>query len=220
MDLTKNEEDYLKALFHLTAASDDDKAGTNQLADYLNVSPASVHGMLKKLKAKTLVSYKKYGKVELTGPGRLHAISLIRKHRLWETFLYEKMNFAWDEVHDVAEQLEHIRSAKLVAELDKFLGYPSHDPHGDVIPDAEGNYQVVPKKTLREVPVGTTCRIVAVRDTSVAFLKYVTRLGLELSSKMTVVDIQEFDDSLTIEFDGNHVSVSAKFAENVFVVLE
>lgn len=220
MELTKNEEDYLKALFHLTTASEDAKAGTNQLAEYLNVSPASVHGMLKKLKTKKLVSYKKYGKVELTKSGRTHAISLIRKHRLWETFLYEKMNFTWDEVHDVAEQLEHIRSEKLVAELDAFLGFPQHDPHGDVIPDAEGNYRVVAKKTLREVPVGSKCRIVAVRDTSVAFLKYVTRLGLELSSQISVRAVQEFDDSLTIAFDDNEVNVSAKFADNVFVMVE
>ena len=218
MELTKNEEDYLKALFHLVAGSEDDKAGTNRLAEYLGVSPASVHGMLKKLKAKELVSYEKYGRLELTSLGEEHAIDLIRKHRLWETFLYQKMNFGWDEVHDVAEQLEHIRSDKLVRELDAFLGFPKFDPHGDVIPDASGKYKTQRKTTLAQMSVGTNCRIVAVKDTSVAFLKYVTKLGLELSSELTVAEIQEFDGSRSIVTDGKTISVSGKFAENVFVV--
>ncbi len=215
---TKHEEDYLKALFHLSIESGESGAGTNRLAEYLDVSPASVNGMLKKLKSQGLVSQKKYGKPKLTSEGRTIAISLIRKHRLWETFLYEKLNFTWDEVHDVAEQLEHIRSDKLIEELDAFLGRPRFDPHGDAIPDADGNYESPQKQTLADIGIGKFCRIVAVKDGSVEFLKYVTKLGLELSSRIRIVAAREFDESMTIDIDGREVNVSRKFAENVFVV--
>ena len=121
MALSKNKEDYLKALFHLTSVDDEGKAGINQLANYLNLSAASVNNMLKKLKLADLVTYEKYGKVELTDGGAAHAIQLVRKHRLWETFLHEKLGFTWDEVHEVAEQLEHIKSDKLIDQLDLII---------------------------------------------------------------------------------------------------
>ena len=217
MKLTKNEEDYLKALFNLTFESDGDKAGTNQLAERLGFSPASVNGMLKKLKTKGLVSYKKYGKLELTKDGSTVALQLIRKHRLWETFLYKCMNFGWDEVHIVAEQLEHIEYDKLITELDRFLGYPSTDPHGAIIPDKNGEYKDNPKITLNELEEGDECRIIAVKDSSVEFLKYVTKIGLELSSKIKIVERREFDESSLIEFNDRQLSVSKKFCENIFV---
>lgn len=217
MKLTKNEEDYLKALFSLTKENHGDKAGTNQLAEHLGFSPASVNGMLKKLKAKGLVSYKKYGKLELTTEGADNAVHLIRKHRLWETFLYKCMNFTWDEVHVVAEQLEHIESDKLVTELDRFLGFPKTDPHGAIIPDTNGNYTEKAKITLYEVGANQECKIIAVKDSSVEFLKYVTQIGLELSTKIKVLEKREFDDSSLIEFADNQLSVSKKFCENVFV---
>lgn len=217
MKLTKNEEDYLKALFNLTIERDGDKAGTNQLAEHLGFSPASVNGMLKKLKTKGLVSYKKYGKLELTEEGNSIALQLIRKHRLWETFLYKCMNFGWDEVHVVAEQLEHIESDKLISELDRFLGFPSTDPHGAIIPDKNGDYTEKPKQTLNELDEGAICRIVAVKDSSVEFLKYVTKIGLELSSKIKIIERREFDESSLIEFNERQLSVSKKFCENIFV---
>lgn len=217
MELTKIEEDYLIGLLHITVESGTDKAGTNQLAGHLGLSPASVNGMLKKLKAKGLVDYEKYGKLELTKKGRSMATELIRKHRLWETFLYEHMNFTWDEVHDVAEQLEHINSPKLIRELDRFLGYPKVDPHGDVIPGPEGKYEYSPKITLAELGKGERCRLKAVKDGSVAFLRYVSELGLELSSEIAVKEIRPFDKSLEINFDNKDVNVSRKFAENLFV---
>lgn len=217
MTLTKNEEDYLKALFHLIIENKENKAGTNQVAEYLAISPASVSNMLKKLKKKDLVSYEKYGKLELTEMGESIAVRLIRKHRLWETFLCQHMNFSWDEVHEVAEQLEHIKSAKLIKELDKFLGFPKRDPHGAIIPSSDGTFQVVPKVTLSELTIGERCRLVAVKDGSVAFLQYVTKIGLALSSELEVLDIQDFDGSMQIAFDGKSVMVSKKFAEHVFV---
>lgn len=217
MLLTKTEEDYLKALFHLIAEQGSEKAGTNQLAEFLGLAPASVNNMLKKLKAKDLVDYEKYGKLSLTEPGKTMAVHLIRKHRLWETFLYQYMNFSWDEVHEVAEQLEHIQSPKLISELDRFMGFPRRDPHGAVIPDAHGTYETPPRLTLASLPAGTVCRLVSVRDSSVAFLQYVSRLGLSLSSRIAVTEVREFDGSMAIEVGGSSYSVSREFAENVFV---
>jgi DtxR family transcriptional regulator, Mn-dependent transcriptional regulator len=215
--LTKNEEDYLKGLFQLLYEDNFEKVGTNQLAGHLDVTPASANNMLKKLKAKALVDYQRYGKLELTDLGRQLAVELIRKHRLWETFLYEKLGFSWDEVHEVAEQLEHIRSEKLVEKLDVFLSHPAYDPHGDPIPDASGNYKIGPKKTLAEVKVGATCRLAAVKDNSAAFLQYVSELGLGLKSGIKVLERQEFDNSLRIEVGGRQLQVSEKFALNVYV---
>ena len=217
MKLTKNEEDYLKALFHLTEESVEQKAGTNQLAEHLGLSPASVNGMLKKLREKGLVNYEKYGKLELSETGRIIALRLIRKHRLWETFLYQHLNFSWDEVHEVAEQLEHIQSIKLIQELDRFLGNPKTDPHGDLIPTQDGMYEFQPKRTLAELSEGTICRLVSVKDSSVAFLKYVSQVGLALSSEIKISEIHDFDGSIMISFDNKMVNVSKKFAEHIFV---
>ncbi len=218
MNLSKNEEDYLKALFYLIVESENDKASTNQLAEYLGISPASVNGMLKKLKTKKLVDYQKYGKLKLTDAGKNIAVQLVRKHRLWETFLYRKLGFSWDEVHEVAEQLEHIQSEKLIRKLDAFLGHPVNDPHGAVIPNEQGDYRIVPKKTLADVPVGDVCKLASVKDSSGAFLQYVTKIGLALSSEIKVAEKISFDGSLLIEFDGKQAQVSRKFAENVFVI--
>ncbi len=216
--LSKNEEDYLKALFHLIASQEDDKAGTNQLAQQLDVKPASANSMLKKLKSKGLVDYKKYGKLSLTPAGQTTALLLIRKHRLWETFLYQKLGFSWDEVHDVAEQLEHVRSEKLIEMLDRFLGFPASDPHGDPIPDAQGNMSIRTKKTLAELQPGQSCRIAGVKDTSAAFLQYLTQLGLSLDSQIKVLEIIAFDRSMRIALeDGREVHISEKFSQYVFV---
>ncbi|MCH5599394.1 metal-dependent transcriptional regulator [Niabella ginsengisoli] len=129
----------MKTLFYITEETQHKTgAGTNELAANLDVKPATANDMLKKLKEKKLIVYEKYKKITLTELGKRQAIEIIRKHRLWETFLYEKLQFTWDEVHEVAEQLEHIHSPKLIAQLEKFLGYPEFDPHGDAIPNAQG----------------------------------------------------------------------------------
>lgn len=217
--VSQAEENYLKALFHLTKETEDKhEAGTNELAADLNVTPATVNDMLKKLKEKGLVSYEKYGKITLTDKGRQFAVEVIRKHRLWETFLYEKLNFTWDEVHEVAEQLEHIKSKKLVEQLEKFLGFPQTDPHGDPIPNAKGEIKLIKRKTLMEVPVGAVCELIAVKDNSASFLQYAMKIGLGLSSKIKIVRRYDFDDSLEIEVDTKRSTVSQKFAENLFVV--
>lgn len=216
-NLTKSEEDYLKALFTLTRNAETEKVGNNQLAEYLELSPASVNNMVKKLKKKELILSERYGKLELTETGQEFAVWLIRKHRLWETFLSTYLNFSWDEVHEVAEQLEHIKSAKLITELDRFMEYPKKDPHGEIIPDAKGEYRLEPKIRLSELKTGEVCKLVSVSDGSVEFLKYVSQIGLALSSEITVLELHEFDGSIKIKFENQTETVSRKFADNVFV---
>jgi len=217
--LSQTEENYLKALFHLTTDSPEkSETGTNELASTLSVKPATANDMLKKLKTKKLITYEKYGKISLTTSGKKLAVQIIRKHRLWETFLYEKLRFTWDEVHEVAEQLEHINSIKLIEQLDKFLGFPKFDPHGDAIPNAKGELKAQPRKTLHEIEVGKTCKLVAVKDNSAAFLQYVVKVGLGLSSKIRVANRQDFDGIMEIEVNGKKSTVSQKFAENILVI--
>lgn len=218
--LSITEENYLKALLKITVEGGNSETGTNVLASQLAVKPATVTDMLKKLKDKKLVHYEKYGKISLTSSGRKIAIDILRKHRLWETFLYEKLGFTWDEVHEVAEQLEHIQSSKLVDKLDEFLDYPEFDPHGDFIPTAKGEIKVPFKKTLSEVEVGSSCKMAAVKDNSATFLQYVVKVGLGINNRIKVLSKQEYDALMVIEVDGRKSSVSQKFAENIFVVTE
>ncbi len=218
--LSYTEENYLKALLHLTLeVQHKNEAGTNQLAFYLGVKPATATDMLRKLKEKKLISYEKYGKISLSEEGRKKAVEVERKHRLWETFLYEKLEFSWDEVHEVAEQLEHIQSPKLVEKLDKFLGHPEYDPHGDAIPDAKGYLKPSFKKTLAEADAGTKCRMVAVKDNSAPFLQYVSQLNLAIDTDIQVVSLQPYDGSMEIIINNEtRTTVSQKFAENILIV--
>jgi DtxR family Mn-dependent transcriptional regulator len=218
--LSFTEENYLKALLKIAFENESEEVGTNELANVLALKPATVNDMLKKLKEKELVEYKKYGKITLTDEGRRNAINVIRKHRLWETFLYEKFEFSWDEVHEVAEQLEHIQSIKLIDKLDKFLGYPEFDPHGDPIPNKNGEIKVQFKKTLADVAVGNVCKMVAVKDNSSSFLQYVVNVGLGINNIIKVLSKQEYDALLVIEVNGIKSSVSQKFSENIFVICQ
>jgi DtxR family Mn-dependent transcriptional regulator len=216
--LSFTEENYLKALLKINLESGHHEAGTNELANTLAVKPATVTDMLKKLKEKKLVNYERYGKITLTREGKKRAVEVLRKHRLWETFLYEKLSFTWDEVHEVAEQLEHIQSAKLVDRIDELLGFPEFDPHGDAIPNAKGEIKTRIQKTLDEIEPGKVCKMVAVKDNSTPFLQYVVKVGLGISSKIKVISKQVYDANLVIEVKGTKHTVSQKFAQNIFVV--
>ena len=216
-NLTKAEEDYIKAIFTLSYRGDDRKIGVNELAEYLSVSPASVNSMVKKLRVKELIENKRYSKLNLSDQGKETALSLIRKHRLWETFLYKYLNFSWDEVHAVAEQLEHIKSVKLIDELDRFMKYPATDPHGDPIPQADGTLAQIKRSKLSALPVGSECTIVSVRDGSVKFLQYISELGLVLSSQLTIERKRDFDGSIDILSEGKIITLSEKAADNIFV---
>ncbi len=219
--LSYTEENYLKALVQIGFQSVSSQGiGTNELAAYLNVKPATVNDMLKKLREKHLVSYEKYGKITLSEEGRRAGLIVIRKHRLWETFLVEKLNFSWDEVHEVAEQMEHIQSVKLVEKLDAHLGYPRFDPHGDAIPDANGDILIPFRILLSELPVGTTCKVAGVKDNSAEFLQYVDRLGAGIGSVINVLRIENYDGLTTIKTQQGESTVSNKFTSNVYVVCE
>ncbi|RZJ31530.1 MAG: metal-dependent transcriptional regulator [Flavobacterium sp.] len=214
--MTLSEENYLKTIYHLSANSD---AGvsTNSIAERIETKASSVTDMLKKLADKNLIAYKKYQGVSLTAEGLLSAKMIVRKHRLWEVFLVDKLAFSWDEVHDVAEQLEHIKSEQLVNRLDEFLGFPTEDPHGDPIPDARGTIKTVEKQLLSELQEGQTGICVGVKDTSSDFLKYLDKNGISLGSKIEVISKESFDLSLNIKVDGKQLPVSNKIAGNLFV---
>lgn len=213
------EENYLKALVQLTIFEGDKiEVGVNHLATTLNVKPATVSDMVKKLKEKQLVNYKRYGKISLTDEGRLAGMMVIRRHRLWETFLQSKLGFSWDEVHEVAEELEHVHSHKLINRLDEFLEFPEFDPHGDAIPNMKGEIIMPYRKTLCESVEGQEMQVVAVKDNSSEFLQYVNKLGLKIGDKVTIIGRETFDSLTTIQFNGSSQVVSPRFTENIFVI--
>lgn len=213
---TLSEENYLKAIYHLEA---DSKKGisTNAIAKSLETKASSVTDMVKKLSEKEVVLYKKYQGVTLTAFGKKIAANIVRKHRLWEVFLVEKLNFSWDEVHEVAEQLEHIKSQKLINQLDALLGFPTHDPHGDPIPDKDGNVNTVDKILLSTFNKNETGICVGVNDSSSEFLRFLDKKKITLGKKITVLEKEDFDDSLSIEIDGEKLSISKKIANNLYI---
>ena len=216
--ITIAEENYLKAIYSLNVDRNGKELGTNELANQLEISPATVSSMLKKLKEKGFIHYEKYGAISLLENGESIAFAVIRKHRLWETFLVEKMEFTWDEIHEVAEQLEHIKSKKLIDQLDKLLGYPEYDPHGDPIPNANGEVRGMHKTTLNQESVGKQLKVVGVKNDSPGFLQHITQLGLIINSKITIKSHHEFDGSLDAEINGKSLMISQKVAENIYVV--
>jgi len=216
--LTQAEENYLKEIFHLSGR-DHDKVSTNALAEKLDAKASSITDMLKKLGEKKLVSYQKYKGCVLTKKGERIAVHIIRKHRLWETFLVNKLDFGWDEVHDVAEQLEHIRSLKLIDSIEQFLNYPKFDPHGDPIPDKEGNISYQESKiNLSEASINNTFEVVSVNEDSLALLKYLDQIGLKIGSQITVAQRVSFDESLQVKIDNNEsINLSKKVTQNIGV---
>ena len=213
---TFSEENYLKAIYHLEI--DADKGiSTNAIAKKLETKASSVTDMVKKLSEKKVVVYKKYQGVTLTDFGKKTAANVVRKHRLWEVFLVEKLDFSWDEVHDVAEQLEHIKSPKLINQLDSFLGFPTHDPHGDPIPDKEGNLKTIEKSLLSTLNKNETGVCVGVDDSSSEFLRFLDKKGITLGKQITVLEKEDFDDSLSIQIDNKKLSISNKIANNLYI---
>ncbi|PHR26875.1 MAG: iron-dependent repressor [Fluviicola sp.] len=216
--LSFTEENYLKALVELTVFdADSDEVGVNALASNLDLKPATVSDMVRKLKDKSLVNYEKYGKVSLTNEGRFMGMMVIRRHRLWETFLSSKLDFSWDEVHELAEELEHIHSKKLINRLDEFLDFPKFDPHGDAIPNKKGEILLPSRKTLSEIEVGKSYRIISVRD-QIDVLQYMDRIKLKINQEVTIDHREEFDGLTTISYGEQTSIVSPKLTENIFVV--
>lgn len=214
--MTTSEENYLKVIYHLSNLSPKG-VNTNAIAAMLDTKASSVTDMLKKLSEKDWIHYQKYQGVSLTDKGKFNAKIIVRKHRLWEVFLVEKLGFAWDEVHEVAEELEHIQSEKLINQLDQFLNFPSFDPHGDPIPNAKGEIIKIEKQLVSEIEVGKTITCVGVKDTSVDFLQYLNKKNISLGTKMKVIEKEPFDGTLKIEVNSNVLVISDKIANNLYV---
>ena len=215
--ITHAEENYLKAIFTI-AEKEAGPALTNAIATLMQTSAASVTDMLKRLSDKQLISYEKYRGVQLTQEGNRVATVLIRKHRLWEVFLVDKLGFAWDEVHELAEQLEHVQGDELVSRLDQFLGRPRFDPHGDPIPDAEGRWTYRKQAPLATLQPGNRGIVTGVDDHSTAFLQYLDQLGLTLGAELELLERIIYDQSVRVRTTSGHeLILSEKVAQNLFV---
>jgi DtxR family Mn-dependent transcriptional regulator len=214
---TLAEENYLKAIFHLES---DNNGGisTNAIAIKMKTKPSSATDMVQKLAEKKVVSYQKYKGAFLTKKGKKIASKVIRKHRLWEVFLVEKLNFQWDEVHDIAEQLEHIKSDELISRLDAFLDHPNFDPHGDPIPDENGLIKPSDKKLLSDLKENEKGICVGVKESNSQFLQYLDKLSISIGTKIKVLSIEEFDGSITIEVNGKPFFVSEVSSKNIYVI--
>lgn len=217
--LTYTEENYLKAIYSIQENNGQGQVSVNEIADKMHTRPATVTDMIKKLSEKALIHYEKYRKIELSEEGKKIALTILRKHRLWETFLSKKLHFSWDEVHEVAEQLEHIQSEKLIDKLDEFLGFPEYDPHGDPIPKHNGEIPEFLSVPLSEAEIGESYKFVGVKDTSTAFLQHLQRHGLEMGITLKLTERLPFDNSVDIELeDGSNHHLSEKIAENILVI--
>lgn len=211
------EENYLKAIYHLTQKGLD-KITPTALAEEMHINAASVVDMIKKLLVKKLISYDKRKGAKLTVQGSKIALEIVRKHRLWEVFLLEKLGYSWDIVHEIAEQLEHIKHEELSDRLAKFLGYPEYDPHGDPIPNAKGEIPATVNTLLSEIVVGKTCQVTAVKDTSAIFLQYLEQLSISIGTKIKALEKIPFDGSMVIQIRKDvKATVSKKFADSLFV---
>jgi DtxR family transcriptional regulator, Mn-dependent transcriptional regulator len=215
--LSFTEENYLKAIYRLSEGGSKD-VSTNAIAESMSTKAASVTDMVKRLSNKNLISYEKYYGVKITRQGKSAALLIVRKHRLWETFLVEKLNFNWDEVHEVAEQLEHIQSPLLIEKLDAFLGHPSVDPHGHPIPDKNGKILELKCIGLSELGMQKKSHVRSVKNGSPSFLQYLSKIGIYIGASVSILEKVEFDGSLEILIDGSKkVFISRDAAENLLV---
>ncbi|HLV41908.1 MAG TPA: metal-dependent transcriptional regulator [Brumimicrobium sp.] len=215
--LTQSEENYIKAIYHLEKTLDK-PVGTNDLANKMSTKASSVTDMVRRLSEKSLIKYEKYKGCELTPKGKKAALKTIRKHRLWETFLVDKLNFGWEEVHEIAEQLEHIQSIKLTDRLDSFLDFPKFDPHGDPIPDKDGEIEHREEAVkLIDLTIGQPATVIGVADSSAAFLKYLDKHGIQLGMTIEVKDRFEFDHSTEVILNDKTLNLSAAASSKITV---
>lgn len=215
MILSHTEENYIKGIYQLSE-TEGESISTNSIAELMDTKPASVSDMIKRLASKDLVNYQKYKGVSLTNNGLTCALKIVRKHRLWEVFLVDKLKFNWDEVHDIAEQLEHIQSPVLVQKLDNFLGHPTTDPHGDPIPNEDGSLPKTNNKVLAEFETGEDGIVTGVNDSSTLFLQHLDKIGISLGAHICVLEKMPYDSSLKIKV--NHIdalTISEGVAKNL-----
>lgn len=217
MAISFTEENYLKVIHRLSEATSED-ISTNAVAELMQTKAASVTDMLRKLADKGWVNYQKYQGVRLSAEGEKIALSIVRKHRLWEVFLVDKMGFNWDEVHEIAEQLEHIESDPLVNKLDEYLGFPKTDPHGDPIPNKDGILPELAYSHLSDIKATKTCKLMGVAQDSAVFLQLLTKLNLNLGAKLDIKEINEFDRSIFVSInDATPIFISHEVAKNILV---
>tara|TARA_B110000014_G_scaffold67087_1_gene45883 strand:+ start:182 stop:850 length:669 start_codon:yes stop_codon:yes gene_type:complete len=214
--LTKSEEDYVKAIFNLSEFGNK-LVSTNSISKVLKIEPASVTDMIKKLSHKKLIYHQKYKGCKISKNGMKIALQIIRKHRLWEVFLYDKLKFKWDKIHDIAEQLEHISSNKLIDRLDDFLKYPKIDPHGDPIPNKLGIIESNKKISLSELENFDSCIVARIIKEDQNFFKLLKKLNIEIGTKIKVIEKLDYDDSLEIIIDNKKILISNKIASNIKV---
>tara|TARA_B100000073_G_scaffold99498_1_gene79163 strand:+ start:499 stop:1155 length:657 start_codon:yes stop_codon:yes gene_type:complete len=214
--LSKSVENYLKAIFSIIK-NDNETISTNDIAKKLDTKPSSVTDMIKKLTHKKLVTYKKYKGIKLTKKGDEIAKKIVRKHRLWETFLVEKLKFNWDEVHEIAEQLEHIKSEKLTKSLDKYLSYPKFDPHGDPIPDDKGRFPKSNTIQLNILKKGEQGLVMGVLQDNPTFLQFLEKINIKIGKLIKINEIVEFDKSLEIKIDDTKYYISLEVAKNILI---
>ena len=212
---TKSEEDYLKCLYHLRQGKKN--VSTNEIANYLSMKPSSVSDMLKKLAEKKLVYYLKYKGSSLTKKGELIALSVIRKHRLWETFLVNKLGFSWSKVHNIAEQLEHVNSEELIDKLDHFLAYPQIDPHGDPIPQKNGTIAELNQKLLSELKHGEEGIITGIKKGTPSLLNFLDMKNIKLGDQIQLISILEFDQSAEVIIHEKAINLSEKICSNLLI---
>jgi len=217
MPLSTAEENYLKAIFKISERAQK-SASTNAIAKHLQTSASSVTDMLKRLAEKKFINYEKYKGVTLTSEGSKLATQLIRKHRLWEVFLVKKLRFTWDQVHDIAEQLEHIQSTELIMRLDAYLDYPKFDPHGDPIPNADGKFTIRSQTPLSEMHKGQKGSLVGVKEHNSDFLQYLNSQNIKLGTIISVLDTVPFDKSMQVELDSKrNILITALVAQNLLI---
>lgn len=217
MVLSIVEENYLKAIYKILELGEE-PVSTNALAEHMTIKAATATDMLKRLSEKELINYVKYQGVTLTERGKQIALYIIRKHRLWEMFLVEKLNFSWEEVHEVAEQLEHINSNKLIDEIDRLLEFPTVDPHGDPIPSAEGAIASPNRISLSQSTKGKKLKVSGVKDHSVSFLTHLSAIGIDLGSSIEIIDLNDYDKSLSILInEKTSCFISHQVADNLLV---
>lgn len=217
-NLSSSEENYIKAIYHLQA--EHHTVSTNALAEKLQTRPASVTDMMKKLKAKNLLHYKPYYGFSLSAEGKKIALFIIRRHRLWEFFLSSKLGFGWDEVHIVAEELEHVSSKKLIDRLEEYLGFPPFDPHGDPIPDSKGKIRTVDKVLLSQLPLHQPAEVCQVKNQSEEMLELLAHKKISIGTRLEVKNHFEFDNSVEVKVKNTTLSISEQLATNIFVTYE
>jgi DtxR family Mn-dependent transcriptional regulator len=216
MKYSVSEENYIKTIYHLQQETE--RVNTMLLATTLDTKPASITDMLKKLKTKRLLDYKPYYGFKLSAEGNKVALGIIRRHRIWEFFLAEKLKFNWEEVHEMAEDLEHVSNKKLIDKLDAFLGFPKFDPHGDPIPDQDGKIQKEDHVLLSELKVKAQGRVTKIKSHSKKIMDLIAHQQINIGSKITVKKVFEFDDSMEILIDGKITkNISEQLANNIFI---